>query len=273
LLTNYRSNLTRKYAIFATFFPGNLCRGHAMAKSSRKFVEQASRRRQSTWAIAAGLGLAAVLAVPAIAATPTPYLQDSTIVGSGGTITATDVPVETSTGSLVYKDVTIQLNAATTGNLTIAPGYPKVVNAISPILNNFVAGNYTAPTTLASKVLITVNGPGVGAGGATVWSLAPSSGAVCGTYPASATWYTGPIASNPLAARLKKAGITSSFYSYGLVGISPDCALNGYNDFVGGALIGVSQVEGSLTIVSFANGNGAGDSPIPLAEITYSLIP
>jgi hypothetical protein len=244
-----------------------------MGRAFCTFSWQSFRCLQFQLAAPATLGLAVVFGSAAMAATPTPYLQDSTIVGSGGTLTATDVPVQTSTGSLVYKDVTIQLNAATNGNLTIAPGYPKVVPAIAPILDHFIAGNYVAPTTLASKVLITVNGPGVGAGGTTIWSLAPSSGAVCGTYPASATWYTGPIASNPLAARLKKAGITSTFYSYGLVGISPTCGLNGYNYFAGGALIGVSQVEGSLTIVSFTNDNGAGDSPIPLAEITYTLLP
>jgi hypothetical protein len=206
-----------------------------------------------------------------MAATPTPYLQDSTIVGSGGTLTATDVPVQTSTGSLVYKDVTIQLNADVKGNLTIAPGYPKVQPAPPLILNNFAAGEYVGPPTLANgKFLVTVNGPGVGAGGVTVWSLTPASGANCATYPMSATWYTGPIASNPLAARLKKAGITSSLYSYGLVGFSPTCAAGSYGYFVGGALIGVSQVEGSLTIVSFTSYGGA-DSPIPLAEITYTL--
>ena len=81
--------------------------------------------------------------------------------------------------------MTIQLNAATNGNVTIAPGYPKVVAAISPILNNFVAGHYAGPPTLASgKFLVTVNGPGVSSGGATAWSLTPSSGAYCATYPA-----------------------------------------------------------------------------------------
>jgi len=59
---------------------------------------------QSRRAVPAALGLAVVFGSAAMAATPTPYLQDSTIVGSGGTLTATDVPVETSTGSLVYKD-------------------------------------------------------------------------------------------------------------------------------------------------------------------------
>jgi hypothetical protein len=48
------------------------------------------------------LTLSAGLASPADAATPAPYLRDSTIVGSGGTLTITDVPVQTSTaGSLV----------------------------------------------------------------------------------------------------------------------------------------------------------------------------
>ncbi|HEY3910500.1 MAG TPA: hypothetical protein VGM07_11490 [Stellaceae bacterium] len=224
-------------------------------------------------AIWAGLGLGAMLAAPAIAATPTPYLQDSTIVSSGATITATDVPVQTSTGSLVYKDVTIQLSADVKGNLTIAKGYPKVVNAINPILNHFVAGNYAGPPTFASgKFLITVNGPGAGAGGTTVWSLTTAKGADCGTYPTLATWYTGPVASNPLAARLKKAGITSTFYSYGLVG-SEGCYDAGTpTSFPATGLIGVSQVEGSLAIVSFTNINGV-DQPTPVSEITYTLLP
>lgn len=114
---------------------------------------------QSRRAVPAALGLAVVFGSAAMAATPTPYLQDLTIVGSGGTLTATDVPVETSTGSLVYKDVTIELSAATNGNLTIASGYPKVVAATNPILDNFVAGSYTAPATLASKLLVSVARP------------------------------------------------------------------------------------------------------------------
>ncbi|MGH7047474.1 MAG: hypothetical protein ACREE2_13920 [Stellaceae bacterium] len=242
-----------------------------MASTLHSSSRNVSRGARLVSTIAAGIGLSAVFAAQAFAATPTPYLQDSTIVGNGGTITATDVPVETSTGSLVYKDVTIQLNAAANGNLTMAPGYPKVVNAINPILNHFVAGAYTAPPSIGSKLLVTVNGPGIGAGGTTVWSLAPSNGANCGTYPASATWYTGPIAGNPLAARIKQAGITSSFYSYGLVGVSPPCAADGDNDFAGGTLIGVSQVEGSLTIVSFSYGGI--DHATPIAEITYTLLP
>lgn len=241
----------------------------------RKSYSVSGRSSLLTKSALAGLVLAlgAGFGSPADAATPTPYLQDSTIVGSGGTLTITDMPVQTSTGSLVYKDVTIQLNAATNGNVTIAPGFPKEQAAIAPILNNFVAGKYAGPPTLASgKFLVTVNGPGVGSGGATLWSLTPSGGSSCGTYPQSATWYTGPISSNPLAARLKKAGINSSFYSYGLVGFDPSCAVGNWAFFQAGLLIGVSQAEGSLTIVSFSNATGT-DSQIPTAEITYTLLP
>ena len=119
---------------------------------------------------------------------------------------------------------------------------------------------------------MTVTGPGVGPEGATPWSLTPASGANRATYPQSVTWYTGPIANNPLAARLKKANITSSFYSYGIVGFNPSCAAGSYGYFLSGALVGLSQVEGSLTIVSFTNSAGS-DSPIPLSEITYTLQP
>ena len=113
----------------------------------RKSYSVSGRSSLLTKSALAGLVLAlgAGFGSPADAATPTPYLQDSTIVGSGGTLTITDMPVQTSTGSLVYKDVTIQLNAATNGNVTIAPGFPKEQAAIAPILNNFVAGKYAGP--------------------------------------------------------------------------------------------------------------------------------
>lgn len=243
-----------------------------MESRFRECMTLLTRRAYAARAVGLSLGLTGLLVQAATAATPTPYLQDSTIVGSGGTLTITDVPVQTSTGSLVYKDVTIQLNAAVNGNLTIAPGYPVVRNAAEPILNNFAAGNYVGPLTLGGgKFLVTVTGPGVGPGGSTLWSLTPASGAYCGTYPQSVTWYTGPIANNPLAARLKKANISSGFYSYGIVGFSPSCGVGSYGYFLSGALVGISQAEGALTIVSFTS-SGV-DSPIPLAEITFTLQP
>ena len=241
----------------------------------RNLYNVAERSALSMSSALAGLALAlgVGLGPAADAATPTPYLQDLTIVGSGGTLTITDVPVQTSTGSLVYKDLTIELSADVKGNLTIAKGFPKELNAIKPVLNNFVAGTYAGPATLASgKFLVTVNGPGVSAGGLTAWSLTTPKGADCGTLPLSAIWYTGTIASNPLAPRLKKAGITSPFYSYGLVGTT-SCRDAGPDNYFGaGSVIGVSQIEGSLAIVSFTDNNGQ-DLPTPFVEITYTLLP
>ena len=66
------------------------------------------------------------------------------------------------------------------------------------------------------------------------------------TYPSSATWYVGPIANSPLAARLKAAGITSTAWSYGVTG-GEAC----YNNWPDNTLIGLSQTGNKLTIVSF----------------------
>jgi hypothetical protein len=224
------------------------------------------------------LALCGVAAPPAEAASPTPFLQDSTIVGSGGTLTATGVPVETSTGSIVYQDVTIQLNANAKGGLALAPGYPKVEAPPSIITSGFLAGHYAGPPTVASgQFLITVTGPAVGANGTTVWSLTPSKGANSCTTPLTATWYTGPLAENPLAPRLKKAGITSTDYSYGIVGATEPISCGPsfteyYDPFSQNCLIGVSQAQGSLIIVSFTPATGAPDSSTPIAQITYTLL-
>jgi len=61
-------------------------------------------------------------------------------------------------------------------------------------------------------------------------------------------------------------------YKNGVVGATPSCSDAGlYSYFERGALIGVSQTQGSLSIVSF-NYN-ATDSKTPVAEITYTLLP
>jgi hypothetical protein len=101
-------------------------------------------------------------------------------------------------------------------------------------------------------------------GGITQWT-----GAGVGSCGYTATWYTGPIASNPLAARLSKAGITSTAWSYG-VGLV--CNLS-YGSYAGSSnsLIGVSQVGNTLTFVSFTSSNT--DTNLPVGQITYTLAP
>jgi hypothetical protein len=115
--------------------------------------------------------------------------------------------------------------------------------------------------------VVNVSGPGVTTGGATEWSLSAASGANVCTYPFSATWNVGPLASSPIAARLKSAGIISIAWSYG-VATAPSCAGSNWDN---NGLIGLSQLGNTLTIVSFRS--GASDFATPQGTIVSTLKP
>jgi hypothetical protein len=202
---------------------------------------------------------------------PYALFDQSTITGSGDTITVSWVPVVTAAGAVLFKNLTIQFHVDSAGNLTIASGYPQVVPAPTVQTSSFRAGNYVGPSgVLSGKALISVSGPGVTSAGATEWSLAASTGANASTYPASAAWYAAPIASSPLAARLAAAKITSTAWSYGVVGSQPWTIDNGH--WFTNSLIGVSQVGNTLTLVTFTDNNSV-DHNTPQDQITYTLIP
>jgi hypothetical protein len=213
----------------------------------------------------------------AAAQTPKPpyaLFDQATLTGSGNTITATQIPVVTATGAVVYLSATLQFNVDANGNLTLSTGYPQVSAAPTLITGGFKAGTYVGPSTiLGGKAIITVTGPGVTDGGATLWSLSTGTGADPSTYPSSATWYAGPIASNPLAARLSKANIASTAYSYGVGSSEPaGSSVPGYPNWGSNTLIGVSQVGNTITIVSFTY-NSQTDYNTPQSQITYTLAP
>src|SRR5215472_12824105 len=90
--------------------------------------------------------LAAAVAVAALPATP-PYalFQYASITGSGNTITASWVPVVTTSGNTIYKNVTLQFNVDASGNLTLASGFPQVIPAPVVQVSSFMAGNYVGP--------------------------------------------------------------------------------------------------------------------------------
>jgi hypothetical protein len=205
--------------------------------------------------------------------TPTSYaeFQYATITGTTNTINATMVPIVTPTGT-VYKNLTLEVEVAANGTVTVVPGSPTIVAAPSVVVSAFKAGNYVGPSTVnGGRNLITVSGPGVVTGGTTVWSLTATTGADSCTYPASATWYVGSptSANNPLFTRLQKAGITSTAFSYGTGGDSDtSCSVNG--SWAGGTLIGVSQTGNQLIISSYST-LGSFDKPTPIDQITYTL--
>jgi hypothetical protein len=200
------------------------------------------------------------------AATTPPYalFQYATLTGSNNTINATWLPVVSSTGTTSYVNVTLQFKVSASGALILELGYPKVVPAPTPLVSSFIAGNYVGPSNILSgNAMVTVAGPGITIDGSTEWSLATSSGANGCTYPDSATWYVGPIANSPLAARLQAAGITSTDWSYG-VGDSP-CG----GEWPANSLLGFSQIGNSLTIVNFTQSGK--DYPMPVDQIVYTL--
>jgi hypothetical protein len=176
-----------------------------------------------------------------------PYaeFQNSTLTGSGNTISASSLPVVTA-GGILYFDVVVQFDVDADGNLTVSAGYPQYTKSPQPLVDHFKAGTYLGPDD--STELITVSGPGVGGGGTTVWSLGPASGASGCLYPYTATWYVvKKLSDSPLAKRLKAAGITNTNLSYGV----------GKANCGGGAwetdsLLGFDQTAGSIAITSFS---------------------
>lgn len=211
-------------------------------------------------ALAAKLAALTIMCAAGTMAQIPPYaeFQYATLTGSGNAVSISQIPVITGTGATKYVNMTLQFTVDYAGNLTVAPGYPQFTIAPMPVVSSFRAGQYVmAGSTQAA----TIAGPGATLGGATEWSLASTY-----TYPYTATWHVGPIASSPLAARLQKAGITSTAWSYGIAGGSGEGPTWSTN-----ALIGVSQIGNTITIVSFTDGNG--DHSQPVAQITYTLVP
>jgi hypothetical protein len=205
---------------------------------------------------------------------PSAMFQNSTLTGSGNTMTATRVPVRISSSLTIYVDITTQFNVDLNGNLTLSAGYPQIVPSATLLTGNFKAGTYVAPSTLFNgKGLVTVGGPGVTDGGTTTWSLNAATGADAGLYPVSATWWVGPIANNPYAARLNKAGITSTAYAYG-VAHSANCFDNtaSWCSYSNGILIGATQSGNVISLVSFTfyNGNTV-DSSAPVGQLSFTL--
>jgi hypothetical protein len=212
---------------------------------------------------------------PAPASTiPATQLQYATVTGSGNSIIASRVPVLNSKGQVIYQDITIQFDVDQDGNVTLTSGYPTM--ALSPNVQTaaFQPGKYIGPSSiLKGNSVVTVSGPGVSPSGATQWSLTTPPGSDSCTRPTSATWYTGgSTEGSPFAARLKYAGITSTAWSYGIIGTaSTGCSSSSHWD--AGVLIGASQIGNTLTLVSFSNCGGCSDSSTPVDQITYTLMP
>jgi len=199
--------------------------------------------------------------------------QYGTLTATTNSISATYVPITTASGTLTYENLTIpfSLYLDSQGNVEAEAGDITAVPSPLPQTDGFIAGNYVGPGGGTAQ-LITLSGPGVTSSGATEWSVALSPGATGCTWPQSATFYVGPLEDNPLYARIKAAGITSTAYSYGVSGNQPCTTGNtGASWWETGSLLGFLQTGNTLTIVSFSYA-ASDDSDVPEDPIPYSLI-
>jgi hypothetical protein len=102
--------------------------------------------RAGTTAAVAALAFSCSLDSLRAEAPPRAYLESATIGAASDTVTITRIPVRTSSGATVYKDVVIKLDIASDGSLSLRPGFPEV--ATSPNLttslttSRFIAGRY-----------------------------------------------------------------------------------------------------------------------------------
>jgi hypothetical protein len=220
------------------------------------------------------LCVACITAVQAQSTSTGPQFQYAAITGAANMITLTRVPVLTSSGQTVYQDITLQFDNDGSGNLTLTSGYPMFTLSPNLQVSSFQPGKYLSPgNVLAGKGSITVSGPGVVSGGSTAWSISANSDADPCTFPNSATWYVGPIDNNAMAARLKKANITSTAWSYGISGggIAFSCGGSLSFHWGNGSIIGVSQTGNTITFASFTNNSF--DQASPVDQITYTMAP
>jgi hypothetical protein len=217
------------------------------------------------------LGFFAACGVVASAQTP-PYalFQQATLTGSGNTINATQVPVVAANGMTVYVNVNLQFNVDNNGNLTISSGFPQVTPAPALLTANFKAGRYVGPSTiLGGKAAIVISSPGVANGGATVWTLTAANGADPNTYPSSGTWYVGPSANDPNAARITKAGVNLlTGQSFGVGGSQGSDQGMAYQRWYGDTLFGVMQAGNTITFYSYTYAGS--DRSTPYDQITYT---
>lgn len=210
---------------------------------------------------------------------PYALFQSATITGAGNTITASRIPIVIAPGNTIFKNLTIQFDVDPDGNLTIASEYPQIFDAPALQVSTFKAGSYTGPgSVFDGKMPAYVDGPGPTDGGATSWSFSTADGADRCAYPSSATWYAGPMENTPVAARLKRVGVTSTAWSYGVAsgpGYQTSCTnpqyIFGSHKWEPGTLIGVSQSGNAITIASFTELGK--DYSAPVAQITYRLVP
>ncbi len=198
------------------------------------------------WGLCLGLALGPGLAS---AATPRAVLGSATITAADNRLTVTRVPVINSAGAVTYKDVTLNFQVDAAGTLILAPA--TIAASPNLVTSGFMAGNYkdTRGNTYS------VSGPSVIPGTTrTVWSLVFTAGPDASQF--SMNWVTGPVVGHPNESSLKARNITSTAFSWGIVGAED--ATNNFPFYLwggGGHVVGAAQAGNQIVFHFYDNGN------------------
>ena len=194
---------------------------------------------------------------------PAILLQYASVVSAANTVTITRAPVTTSTGALIYEDIALQFAVGAGGQITFAFAEPTVVPSPILLVAGFEAGTYVDADF--DNMGFVLAGPGIGVG-VSVWSVTLAATHGTGTTPSNATFWVGPIANSPIAARLKAANITSTNWSYGVLSTQEFYLAN----WALGNLLGFIQVGNTVTVARFTNNTGI-DVNVPVDQFSYTL--
>jgi hypothetical protein len=218
--------------------------------------------------MAIAISVASAARAQSTTTTITPYslFQESTLTASTNTVNVTRVPVVDASNKVHYWDVALLFDTDSAGNLTLASGYPTFTASATPYSGNFKPGTYIAQGNTKFKVF--VSGPSVLPNGGTAWAISLAQGSTGNITPNNAVWYAESITSNPLASRIKAAGITNGQLFYG-VGGGGNLHNFGWNV---DSLLGFSQIGNALTISNYTACCWA-DKSTPVDQITFTYQP
>jgi hypothetical protein len=205
---------------------------------------------------AAVLVAAACLASSTAMSEPQAFFETALMNGVGNTVSLLQVPVQTATGKIVYRDVEIVFSVAANGKLKVAS--TAITDSPTIKSGSFVAGTYVNGTNSAARFVL--SGPSIDAGGRTTWSITGTSQCAF-----TAGWTSGPVSGHPQQQRLKKAAIPYAGYSYGTSGTS---ACFPPTFFSQGHLIGAAGSATGLTLFSYTDDDG--DHAAPVGQISFT---
>jgi hypothetical protein len=210
-----------------------------------------------------GMAISTNLAMAAIA-TPNAYFGSALITGADNRISVSRVPVIDSAGTVTYKDLTIDFDVSSVGELNMSAYNPTITASPALITSGFKAGNYK--DARGNKYAVT--GPSVIPGTTrTTWSLAFVTGADASQF--SMSWVTGPITGHPNQSSLTARSITTTAYSWGIVGaVSPISGLFPFNGWLNANVVGAAQAGDQLVLHYFKAGDNIEDASVSLTYCT-----